>query len=219
MIDHIQSNIQNLNPGGGFAYHYCDYKNRERQKPSEIIGNLVKQLCLQNKRFLDAIKEYYASTKKSHIPELPNANTLVDIIIQQAAHFRQILLVIDAMDECPNGKEVDKLDRIETEEGDSLRYGPNFRETLLEMIEKISKSPIGTIKFLVTSRAETDIQRAFQRKPQVFVEGEKVTKDIALYVETVLQKYIEDDPDWLGENAGEMALKIKSALVEKANGM
>ena len=85
-----------------------------------------------------------------------------------SAHFQQILLIIDAIDECSNRSEGEYQDEKQKREGRSTYSEQSYRESLLKLIGKIFKSDVGVIKFIVISRPETDILTAFRGKLEVF---------------------------------------------------
>ena len=125
-------------------------------------------------------------------------------IIQQ---FGRIFFVFDALDECPLGQRKDLcefiLSIVDTTGTTCASHG---------IVKK------GIVKLFVTSRKESDIERAFRRKslPTIEVEATKVDSDISIYVKAQMELRLQN-----GLQLRDITLKdrILSALTTQASGM
>ena len=191
----------------GIAYFYCDYRDPETQKLSQILGSLTAQLSQQNLAFRAAVWKYYDASRKTYnAARAVEPEILVEILTQSCVEFSQVFLVLDAIDECSNR---------------SSQGNPSLRSSMLDCLYEIQKKANGKIKILITSRPTVDIRKAFLNTPSIPVLSELNSPDIKLYVQEELQKAIEKDPDWLGNEEDPQTVKLLtvSRLVDKANGM
>lgn len=126
-------------------------------------------------------------------------DTLADILGKHCVEFDQVLLVLDAMDECPIQE----------------------RPKLLKCLKEVQKQGNGRIRVLVTSRPTVDIQKAFEKMPKIPILSDSNSADIELYIKEELEKAIKEKPDWLGdeEDTQTMRARISTRVVDKANGM
>jgi hypothetical protein len=119
-----------------------------------------------------------------------------DILFKVVENFKNVFIIIDALDECAKVGE---------------------REDLLAMILNMKSRSLSSLHLLVTSRPEPDIKEALLPLltiPAIPVEGSPVDFDIGLYVSWQLA----NDPKlkkWLPHIKAE----IEKTLVAGANGM
>ena len=112
---------------------------------------------------------------------------------------RRIFFVLDALDEC------------------TLDQRKDLCEFILSLANPTSSQ--GVVKLFITSRKESDIERAFQQKsfPTIEVEATKVNSDIRVYVEAQIELRLQNCSLRLKNMA--LKEKILSALTKKAGGM
>jgi hypothetical protein len=188
----------------GIAHFYCDYKDPERHRLSEVLGSLTAQLSLQNLPFRSAVWRYLASLQKTHeAARSAKPNDLVDILVRYCSKFNAVYLVLDAIDECPNQREL------------------SYRKFLLDCLVDIQRKGEGRIRVIVTSRLTVDIQKALPSTPVIPILSDSNSADIELYVNGELEKATLENSQWLGdvETTRTMKASIVSRLVNKANGM
>ena len=113
--------------------------------------------------------------------------------------FKEVYVVIDALDECPERE----------------------RHHVIRFITEVLKGP-RCVKIFVTSRRESDIVRAFEESstPTIQIKTENVTADIESFVQSEVKKlrngyhgkklYLADDT---------LESRIIQTLTEKADGM
>ena len=139
----------------------------------------------------EVYEHHYKSDSQPKYDEL--RNIFLAIIKQLDCMF----FVVDALDEC------------------TLDERKNFCKFLLS----ITDTSTGIVKLFVTSRKESDIERAFQQKAiqKIEIEAAKVDSDIEAYVRAQIELRLQDG----SLSIRNMALKDKilSALTKKASGM
>ena len=132
----------------------------------------------------------------------PKYKELRDLFLAIMQQFGCVYFVVDALDECT----------------------PDEREGLCKFLLSITEiastsTSQETVKVFITSRKESDIERAFQQKgiPTIEIEATKVDTDIEVYVRAQIE---------LRLNSGSLSIrdmtlksKILSALTTKAGGM
>jgi hypothetical protein len=83
------------------CFYFCDYKEPESRDVANILSTLASQLARQNNEAFDILEAYY---KELHpykgLSRIPTSSRLLDIIVQMAEEFDQVLMVIDGLDEC-----------------------------------------------------------------------------------------------------------------------
>ncbi|KAF7958419.1 hypothetical protein EAE96_001967 [Botrytis aclada] len=80
-----------LEDGDCLAFFYCDYKDTKTQDPLNILGSLVKQLVLADRRGFAEL-------------EALSAEDLCTLLRDISRYFDNVHLVVDALDECGDGR-------------------------------------------------------------------------------------------------------------------
>jgi len=176
------------------VYFFFDFNDIEKQKYEGMIRSLITQLslrCVSTPRVLAAL---FSSCMNGE--QQPTSDTLLTTLQQMAQEFNEIFVILDALDECKERRE------------------------LLEEIDKIAGWRMGKLHILVTSRREKDIEESLdilandQRK--VCIQSALVNDDIRAYV----QKRLQSDQNlkrW--RNKPDVQEEIKMQLMGKADGM
>ena len=132
----------------------------------------------------------------------PKYEELRMVFLAIIRQFDHVFFVLDALDECT-------LDQ---------------RKDLCEFLLSIANNPStstneGTLKLLVTSRKEPDIEQAFHQKsiPTVEIDAAKVDKDIKIYVKAEIELRLQNRSLRLKNMA--LKDKILCVLTTKAGGM
>ena len=159
----------------------------------------LKQLCRKMQSFPPELQEVYKQHYRND--SQPRYEELRIAFLAVIRQFGRIFLVLDALDEC------------------ILDQRKDLCEFLLSLanIRTSAGSSQGIVKLFVTSRKESDIERAFQSIPTIEVEAAKVNSDIEVYVKSQIELRLQDCTLRLRN----MALKDKifNALTTKADGM
>lgn len=198
IINEIQSYIPKQEQQTGFAYFYCDYRDPVKSNSAVVLQHLLAQLARNSRtRLFHSLAEILLSKKAASNAYQTLAlgiDTTIELLVKATTDFQDILLVIDASDECKD---------------------PVLAQKLVEIYECSNHK----IKILVTSRIEYWIQSSFGGLPQITLDKENTAPDIALHVKTQVEKKIETNPRWLGASETLAVSKIISTIVDKADGM
>jgi ankyrin repeat domain-containing protein 50 len=176
----------------GISFAYYNYRKPELGDPSLIIGALIKQLC----RKKDSIPLELLNLRHDSHSNSTASNP--DSFISLAESFKEVFIVLDALDECPGHE----------------------RHRIIGFIDKIV-TELQCAKVFITSRREADILEAFEGKTStVQIEVRSVAADIALHVRdevTKLRKGYNGKRLYLTSN--KLQGNIIDTLVGKADGM
>ena len=192
MLEHITIE-RALHKDIGICFAYYNYQSTEMYDVSQVIVALIKQLC----RKRDVVPQGFLKVKQDAIDpsQLGNQDSFITI----ASEFREVLVVIDALDECPK----------------EARY------KVLGFLSGVANS-LPCAKVFATSRREADIEEAFTQlqTPIIQIEARSVSADISSYVRSETKRlrdgyhgkklYLTDDI---------LKAKIIQTLTEKADGM
>lgn len=161
VIDHFIEGATTKNYG--VAYMYFEYKERELQTPTNILGGLVRQLVGQVPELPAEIEKLFDKLesrggKKPKFEELYNALTVI------FRSFDQVFLVFDALDECDPKTQ---------------------RKGLLPLFHRMRKS--GANLFVTSRQYPEDIQASFSEEAKI--ELVPTEEDIGAYI----RRRIEED--------------------------
>jgi len=182
------------------TYFYCDFRDRKKQEVHGLLASLVTQLSAKSDacyRILSALySEYDAGSRR------PGDHVLMGCLGKMLRVEGQptIYIIIDAIDECPNGWGL---------------VPP--RERVLELVEKIVHSTLPNVRICATSRPEADIHAtlASLASHSVSLHDEAgQSKDICDYIRSIVYSD-RNMRRWRAEDK-EMVIDI---LSRKADGM
>ena len=96
MVDHLQKRFPHRDVA--VAYIYCDYKDRDRQKPHQLMSSLLNQVISQHSQeMLVEVSAAFETHKAGTIPlSMDECLTLLSNAVQ---NFRRSILLVDAPDE------------------------------------------------------------------------------------------------------------------------
>ncbi|KAI5839953.1 hypothetical protein DFP73DRAFT_500816, partial [Morchella snyderi] len=173
----------------GVAYVYFDYKEGDNQAPILVLASLVKQLGYQIPHLPQKISTLYEELE--HKGKRPSLEDLIITLLSIFASFKRVFIIFDALDECNQKGQRDKL---------------------LPLFHRLGE---GGANLFITSRYyPQDIQVSFKNVPRIEIMASG--QDIKSYI---LQR-LEENPrvKRLAEKA-ECEDRIISELTERANGM
>ncbi|KAH0538579.1 hypothetical protein FGG08_004829 [Glutinoglossum americanum] len=187
IINFLQQNFDKTDIG--IAYIFCNYKEAEKQTPTNLMADLLRQFLLRKSVIPGELKALYEShALKRTRPSLGEFSRLLQVA---AGGFSKIFVVIDALDECPETGEI--------------------RDILLDQIRSLQPK----ISLLVTSRHISNIE--LQLQSAVRLEIRATDEDITNYLKgrisssNILEGHIRKDPILLDI--------ITSTIAAKARGM
>lgn len=177
------------------CFVYYNYRNTQLSDVSQIIAALVKQLCRKRDRIpRDLLQVRHEGSSPSLVGTGGRFVSLVE-------DLRQVYVVFDALDECPEQK----------------------RGAILGFITSIATAAIPChVKVFVTSRREMDIAKAFEDKriPTIQIRAENVAADIETFARSQVEKLRDGEHGkTLYVTSDELKEKIIHTLAAKAEGM
>lgn len=99
----IEEMLRQSTPEKAAAYFYCDYKDEQRQKLSNILGTIACQIARQDasQHSFRLLQDYYNSCHPRDKPvSNPKAAELLALISDMGSSFDEVSIVVDALDEC-----------------------------------------------------------------------------------------------------------------------
>jgi hypothetical protein len=176
-----------------FAFY--NYRTSDSQNPKQIAAAFLKQLCRHSATVPIELLNF---KQDARLPSLADIEQFL-IKLPAVMKLKEIFIIVDALDECHE----------------------KDRPTIIRLLAEIIKR-IPCAKVFVTSRRESDIERAFaeSKTPTIQIQAENVEADIRSFVESEIRKlrqgyygkklFLSND---LLEN------QIISSLTGKAEGM
>ena len=181
-------------PGKAVAYFYFDFNDKQKQNTGLMVQSLVSQLsrqCIKMPPSLEALFKHCESGQRQ-----PTLDSLLKVLQELIADFPSTYLVLDALDECEDRRE------------------------LMNFIKHICPWQANGLHILSTSRREGDIKNTLERildeKNILCVQTDVIDRDIQLYV----QRRLADEESlqkWRADDA--IRLRIETSLREKARGI
>ncbi|KIX98300.1 uncharacterized protein Z520_05601 [Fonsecaea multimorphosa CBS 102226] len=159
VVDWLESQHQGTDTA--VIYLYCNYKEEEIQTAQNLIGSLLKQAVQHRPSALpaDVLSLYNKFLEKKTGPRLDELSRL---LAQEVNTYSQVFVVIDALDECPEGN--------------------NTRGELLTEIQKLPSNA----RILITSRYSPKIDEGFENVPHIEIRA--TNQDVELYVKGRIEK-------------------------------
>ncbi|RPB14017.1 hypothetical protein P167DRAFT_477962, partial [Morchella conica CCBAS932] len=145
----------------GMAHIYFDYKEREQQRPENVVSSLVKQFA-RRIPYLPAVLEEMHGKFKNHLKG-PTLEELYPILITITRLFSRSYIIFDALDECDEKQ----------------------RKGLLPLLLRMEKDGINL--FLTSRPHPEDIQEYFANG-SLKIEISAHEEDIRRYVENRIEE-------------------------------
>ncbi|KAF4990936.1 hypothetical protein FDECE_14196 [Fusarium decemcellulare] len=177
----------------GAAFFFCDYKNEATLMPVNILGAIASQLALQRDDAFDLLQNYYCDLHPAQaLNQVPDVDELRATITKMCTLFKQVIVVIDGLDEC----------------GDNTY-------SVLESMTELAASTTNTTTALF-SRDEWNIRTSLQGEfKEISIEAHK--EDIELFVRAEMERRIQNGR--LELNNMKLKDEIAEELITRANGM
>ena len=198
VVENLQKQVsENVNHTYAVAYFYFDFNDTEKRTVPNFLSSILAQLCRQCKGLPDAVRSLYDShTRKGHHSR-PSTSEFVQTLLEVSRRWRNVYLVVDALDECEIGK----------------------REELLEVLKDFCAMDAvmcTDLRVLVTSRPEHDIKQILDHcaDVRVYLQSDRVDADIGCYVQSVMR----DDRNMRQWPAADKQM-VERTLMQKAQGM
>ena len=124
----------------GTAYFYVRHDDKESHKPRNVLGSLISQLARHNREALADVMKLH----QTHGFVAPDEEDLKEKLHEISQHFMEVYIMIDGLDECGSPYDAD-------------------RRRLVEAIAELHTIKEGSVRTLVFSRKESDIEKEFVR--------------------------------------------------------
>ncbi|KAK2806707.1 hypothetical protein FQN50_005701 [Emmonsiellopsis sp. PD_5] len=186
IIKHLAENCPS---DSRIAFFYFDFNDRDKQTCQGLLCSLVTQLSTQSAMIPMNLRQLH--TRHSNNSP-PCRKELMDTLHEMVANNNNTCIVLDALDECTERRE------------------------LVGLMQEIFEWNIDSLHLMLTSRKEKLIDDTFQNfvRTRICLEATLVDDDIQLRI----QKQIEEEPRFRRLPV-EDRLNIKRTLGAKSNGM
>jgi hypothetical protein len=179
-------------PSSAFAYFFFD--GRDGQRGLQLVDSLIRSLIAQFAAPYGGIPATLAKLYKSCHDgrSQPSVQSLQSVLLTILESFDNIYIVLDALDECTE------------------------RKDLLKWIKQMTSWKRSKLHLLTTSRPEEDIAKHLRLldPDHVCIKQDLITRDVNIYIDCIL-----DDDDTFDRWNDEIKANIKSKLLEGAEGM
>ncbi|KAK1654620.1 hypothetical protein BDP81DRAFT_86005 [Colletotrichum phormii] len=178
------------NPCFGLCFFFFSFSDKFKQDPSAMLRALILQLSDQLDYIPPALKRIHDLGHNHNVP--PSRVELLQCFRQVVRCFHDVHIVLDALDESPQGER---------------------RSSLLETLQEIRAWSEPGLHLSVTSRDEVDIREGIdaEQKMVISLKNGGIDDDIASYVSQHLQQRLRE---WSKHHP-----LIRKILIEKAHGV
>jgi hypothetical protein len=194
VLEHLTAR-SGLDERTAICFAYYNYRVSESQNPKQIAAALLKQLSRRSATVPTGLLNFKQAASR------PSLNDIKQFLIDlpTTMKLKEIFIIIDALDEC------------------SEKERPRIIGLLAEVIKCLPRA-----KVLVTSRKESDIERAFveSNAPTIQIQAKNVEADIRSFVESEIKELRKGNHGkklFLSNDL--LEAKVFSALTGKADGM
>lgn len=183
-------------PDYALAYFYFAFDDQAFQGVEGMISSLAAQLCSQSTSIPHCVESLYSKCSEGRSqPTPPTHDSLRDMLCQLFSCFKQIFVVLDALDECTE------------------------RHNLILALEDMAGWQKSELHLLMTSRKELELEECMngltKEADRVGIQGMPVAVDISSYVLGRLRT----DRRLKRWHKPELEKEIVMALTSKAHGM
>ena len=172
------------------VYFYFDFHDKEKKQYQNLVRSLIVQLSMQCVKTPESVEALFSRNLDGL--KQPAISTLIYTLKKILIGFREVFVIIDALDECED------------------------RGGLLGLLEEMFDWKLKNLHVLVTSRKEREIEDSFEAMAieQVPIQSENVNPDIRIYISEEVQK----DPK-LKKWPANVKKEIEDSLMARADGM
>lgn len=193
IIEHLREDWEQ-NCQRGLAFFYFNFNNTEQQKVVNFVCSYIAQLSSQVETLPSEIKNMY--TKYDSGRQSPLLSDLTSAIASFRSYFKNIYIVIDALDECPTAN--------------------MEQEQVLDAIQEFRNWQDKEFHILVTSRQEPRVKDALgpiMTTAPISIQKAQTKEDIDSFIGSALAKIAGT---WWPED---LISEVQATLSTGANGM
>jgi hypothetical protein len=180
------------NPSSAFVYFFFDGRDGQRglQQIDGLIRSLIAQFAAPYGGIPATLAKLYQSSHDGR--SQPSMESLQSVLLNILESFDDIYIVLDALDECTE------------------------RKDLLKWIKQMTSWKRSKLHLLATSRPEEDIAKHLRLldPDHVYMKQDLVTHDIEMYIDCIL-----DGEDSFEQWSDKIKATIKNTLLKDAGGM
>lgn len=192
----IQEALSQSSPDIAVAFFYCDYKTAVTQNPKNVLGSIAKQIAVQDEESFEKLQAFYESKNPQDLPCIDfSLDELRDLVIIMASRFNDVMIIVDALDECGTVTQIRFITRLLA----SLNDG----------------GQVGSCKTLFLSRDEPDIREILKTYDHVAIAAS--SRDLRLYVGAEIELRTRNRDLRIKDQ--NLKAQITERLVEGADGM
>ena len=179
-----------MDPSSVLAYFYFDFSDTEQQQSESLLCSLTAQLSSHYSSCPDILAALYSQNLDGQ--RQPTMKDLMTTLKDMLGGFRNVYLIMDALDECED------------------------QEQLLLLIQEITEWKLGTVHILATSRKERDIEDCLGPRvsAQINLHSSLVNADIRTHI----QERLRNDTK-LRKWSAKIHGQIEATLMDGADGM
>ena len=178
VVDYLSNKYKN-DGDIGIAYIYCDYREQRYQTVVNFVGAILRNLLKKRFSNYGVVSDGFQDAYKRHISlrTRPNLEEMTGLLLDEIVLHERTYLVIDALDECP--------------EGDGTR------QSFLRVLRDLQRLDVS---IMLTSRFEASIQHDFGAEPGLVLRVSANDHDIRTFIQynvqrhRRLEKLIQRDP-------------------------
>lgn len=199
VIEHIKEFCSN-DPDSVVTYWYLTFTDSEKQKVSNFLTSIIANM-LSNSR-VTPIAFATAYERANNGLEKAGIANLMLMLKSVIAGFDDVFIIVDALDECPNGDQE--------------------RSKFFGILEDMLSWNFDQLHVLITSRREIDIQESFETISTTTEEGEAQIINIqGSHIQHDIQKFLKHSLEGRRFRFWKPELKedVKKYLTSKADGM
>lgn len=198
LISDLSKRLQEFPRSGMLSYFFCESSLPNLNKATEVLKGLIYQLVIYEAPLLCVLQNIYEeSGSRSNLFEGPNAlQVLSDILERLIQQLSQpiVYLMIDGLDECDFGL-----------------------EDLMRVVFQTSIGSKCIVKWLVTSRNESNIQEIYNTKYHLCISLEQNSSYVTRAVDAFIEWEVSDLARRKTYSEGLKKI-VRSSLIEKAEG-
>jgi hypothetical protein len=191
IIHHLE---QNPPPGSVLLYFFFDFGDRKKQDIDNMIRSLICRLYQQEECVRQDLDDMFLTCQDGS--QQPTLDSLKDVLNSMLGRIESVIIVVDALDESCTKRD------------------------LLAWIRSILALKPTTIRLLLTSRREQDIESTLERMidsdSMVDIQNGLVDGDIRSYVRAYVQRS-DGFARWQDDQS--ILEMIETTLSQKAHGM
>jgi hypothetical protein len=179
------------------GYFYFDFRETNKQHWRDLVPSLLTQLSSRPGPCCDILSRLYSNHDSG--ARQPSDNILFKCLEEALTlpDQRQIYLIIDALDECPNTSRI-----------------PSPRERVLQFVKDLVDLRLRNLHICVTSRPEIDVRNVLEHLTTCRISlhrqsGQKKTIEdfirVFVYSDSTMRRWREEDKELVIETLSERA--------------